>query len=83
METKHTKEYAQKLADKRVADIRPSDWRDGLRWGYVEGYMEAIKQTAAPDLLKAVMLLMRDNECQQMIDEAVKAGREAIKKATE
>jgi hypothetical protein len=37
---------------------------------------------AAPDLLEAVRLLLRDNECQEMVDEAVNIGIQAIKKAT-
>jgi len=51
---KHTKEYAQKLADERAKDHKPSEFIDGIKWGFVEGYLSCLEETAAPDLLSSL-----------------------------
>lgn len=50
---KHTKEYAEKLADTHLVHIS-DDWSKA---SFIVGYMRAIEETAAPDLLDALLKL--------------------------
>lgn len=47
METKHTTEYAKELSNGLI----PKDNKEA----FIEGYMSAIKQSAAPELLEVLI----------------------------
>lgn len=51
METKHTKEYAEHLAKFHLVNIS-DDWSES---SFTAGYMRAIEETAAPEMLEALM----------------------------
>jgi hypothetical protein len=46
METKHTKEYAEQMYLKQLDDFKET--------GFCDGYMKAIEETAAPDMLSVL-----------------------------
>lgn len=58
---KHTKEYAKKLGIEKypviegLQNIRQDIIQEKKRDGFIEGYMKAIEETSAPDLLEALI----------------------------
>lgn len=73
---KHTKEYAEGLA-LRKAPVQGEQW-------YIDGYMTAIEETSAPDLLEACIIALKyfngiDTEAQS--EAAFHALNNAINKA--
>lgn len=76
METKHTKEYAEKLAIQHVKNY------GGYKSDYIAGYMKAIKETAAPDLLEALIELVEWEKVNYVEPELFKKIQNAINKAT-
>ena len=78
METKHTKEYAEKLAKENVV------YGESLG-NYVFGYMKAIEETAAPELLEALnkITIAYKQHCDKPSIKLILEAEQLIKKATE
>ncbi len=87
METKHTKEYANKLA------VEYQKKYGGYIDDFYLGYMAAVKETSAPDLLDALVELRSKIQYEQGFNKLNQQGKDwskelslinnAIKKATE
>jgi DNA-binding phage protein len=78
MKTKHTRKYAEDLSNGLI----PKDNKEA----YIEGYMDAIKHTAAPELLEALIGMVKAFEEyaeQAQYRSGIFMAKEAIKKATE
>lgn len=82
MKTKHTKEYAKELSNGMI----PKDNKEA----FIEGYMSAINQSAAPELLKALIEInsiiadvSNKEEGKVNLGQLAKISINAIKKATE
>lgn len=80
METKFTRQYAAKLA------LQSEDVEDGAtQLAFKAGYMKAIEETAAPELLEAAKFAIQI--CQGSMDPAATDCslklKEAIQKATQ
>lgn len=76
MKTKHTKEYAKELSNGMI----PKDNKEA----FIEGYMSAINQSAAPELLEALVKLYNAiDSCIDLTPELLIECNNAIKKATE
>lgn len=83
MSTKHTKEYAEKLALKHVGGSINKEV-DRIEFiGFKYGYLKSIEENAVPELLEALEeLLMYQHESENDLHEALKNKAEkAIKKA--
>lgn len=85
METKHTKEYAEKLA-KEDAEYLPdyADKEFSIE-KFTEGYMKAIEETAAPELLEALINInniLNSAYQSSKVEEILDITNNAIKKAT-
>ncbi len=55
METKHTRKYAAKSANEYSEYM---NYSTGEKTAFIEGYMMAVEQTAAPELLEALVGLI-------------------------
>lgn len=55
METKHTREYARKLANEYVDGDHYDKF--GHSGSFLEGYMRAVKETNAKELLEALIMV--------------------------
>lgn len=80
METKHTKEYAKELSNGMI----PKDNKEA----FIEGYMSAINQSAAPELLKALIEFVNletgnISALKTTPKQRLELATNAIKKATE
>lgn len=77
METKHTKEYAEKMYLRQLDNYKEV--------GFVDGYMKAIEETAAPDLLDALINLKNAylNHCDKHSVRLILDIDSLIKKAKE
>ncbi len=95
METKHTKEYAEQLAKEAFPEssFGSRDFEiaiENSKIGFKQGYMRAIEETAAPDLLEALNSLVKKyefnlNQSQKKnihLDEEYNKSINAINKAT-
>lgn len=86
METKHTKEYAEKIANLslpiKLTDsyVQHNKIQHNRKY-FTKGYMEAIKQTAVPELLEALMSIVTKDGFITTTANKEKALK-AIKKAT-
>ena len=78
METKFSKEYAKKLAKEYTVEY------GGYESDYVAGYMKALRESAAPDLLEALQSVRpylaaagtNGNHWLPTVDEAIKKATE-------
>lgn len=96
METKHTKEYAEKLAEICLPNTKGRTAfgtsmeivRSKERKSFINGYMKAIEETAAPDLLEALNAICKKLKFTSLSDKDTfrldyEKAINAIKKATE
>jgi hypothetical protein len=74
MKTKHTRQYAEYLS----SGLIPKDNKEA----YIEGYIDAIKHTAAPELLEALIRVTKNFKMSDNENLMIQINN-AIKKATE
>lgn len=55
METKHTKEHAEKLAKEDSEFLAYYEDKEFAKIKFIEGYMKAIEETAVAELLEALI----------------------------
>lgn len=88
METKHTKEYAEKLALKNYPildgfeNFKNNHYNSIERIAFTSGYMKAIEEIAAPELLQVLIKIQKDLEQNIILPSTQKLIEEAINKAT-
>jgi hypothetical protein len=82
MTTKHTKGYAEKLAQKQSSST--NEYTSVITEAiFVNGYMKAIEETNAAELFKALeKFTILDEKYFLSISGLIKNAREVIKKAT-
>lgn len=86
MKTKHTENYAKELAliefpEKAYGSNDLEIAIENSKIGFVKGYMQAIKETNAPELLETLMeVYENDGKCNSALFKKV---HNVIKKATE
>lgn len=77
---KHTKQYAEKLADTHLVHIS-DEWSKA---SFVVGYMRAIEETASPQLLEALLKLqyaVKHGGVKGLFEDEIKLIDNAINKA--